>query len=101
MTRHIPACWKYLWEASSIGSALSKWLAAGYGLQGGVRRSAALLTAVLLLYAVGLGPLFGALLGLPIVIRIAIAVGLVAPVGLLMGMFLPLGVLRPFEPSSN
>ena len=81
-----------LLTSSGVGSALSKWLAARYGLRGGVRRSAALLTAVLLLYAVGLGPLFGALLGLPIVMRIAIAVGLVAPVGLLMGMFLPLGV---------
>jgi len=81
-----------LLTSSGVGSALSKWLAARYGLQGAVRRSAALLTAVLLLYAVGLGPLFGAVLGLPIGIRIAIAVGLVAPVGLLMGMFLPLGV---------
>src|SRR6266852_7632685 len=55
-----------LLTSSGVGSALSKWLAARYGLQGAVRRSAALLTAVLLLYAVGLGPLFGAVLGLPI-----------------------------------
>lgn len=81
-----------LLTSSGIGSALSNWLAARYGLQGAVRRSAALLTGVLLLYAVGLGPLFGASLGLPIAARIAIAVALVAPVGILMGAFLPLGV---------
>jgi hypothetical protein len=47
---------------------------------------------LLLLYAVGLAPLFGILLGMPIAIRIAIAIVLVGALGVLMGMSLPLGV---------
>jgi hypothetical protein len=47
---------------------------------------------LLALYGLLLNPLFHALLGVPLAIRIAVAAVLVAAPGLLMGMLLPSGV---------
>jgi spermidine synthase len=78
--------------SSGVGSALSGRLVAQYGVDGAIRRAVAVLAAVLLVYAAGLGPLFNALLGLPISGRVAISMLLVAMLGVLMGVMLPLGV---------
>ena len=50
------------------------------------------LAAVLLVYAFALGPLFHALIGLVLPLRIAIAAALVLVPGLFMGTLLPMGV---------
>lgn len=78
--------------SSGIGSALSSRVEYKLGITGGVRRVVMVLAGVLFLYMLGLGPLFNALLGLPIEVRIAISVVLVAVLGVLMGMLLPMGV---------
>ncbi|HZN93151.1 MAG TPA: hypothetical protein VFB81_10630 [Myxococcales bacterium] len=81
-----------LLASSGLGSALSPRLEARFGLHGGVRRAVAALCAVLVLYALGLGPLFNALLGLPVGARMAVAALLVAGLGVWMGTLLPMGV---------
>jgi spermidine synthase len=81
-----------LLAASGAGSALSAWGTARYGMAGYVRRVVGLLAVVLAVYALVLTPLFHALLGIPLVVRILIAVVLVSGPGLLMGALLPTGV---------
>ena len=81
-----------LLAAFGVGSALSAWGTARFGTAGYVRRVVGLLAGLLALYAVILTPLFHALLGLPLVARILIAVVLVSGPGLLMGALLPSGV---------
>jgi len=81
-----------LLAASGAGSALSAWGTARFGTAGYVRRVVGLLAGVLALYALILTPLFHALLGIPLVARILIAVVLVSGPGLLMGALLPSGV---------
>ena len=81
-----------LLAASGAGSALSTWGTVRFGTAGYVRRAVGLLVGVLALYAVVLTPLFHALLGIPLGIRITIAVVLVSAPGLLMGALLPSGV---------
>jgi len=54
-----------------------------------LRGAAALLA---LAYGVGLSPFFNALLHLDLAWRIAIAVAVQLPIGLVLGMFMPLGV---------
>jgi len=78
--------------ASGTGSALSGGLAARWGARGLVRRAIAVLTVLMIIYGLGLGPMFHALLGLPLAARIAISAALVALPGLLMGALLPSGV---------
>jgi spermidine synthase len=78
--------------ASGLGSARSGRLCDRYGEQGAARRVVGVLAVVLGLYAIGLTPLFHALLGLPLPLRIALASGFVALPGVLMGMLLPTGV---------
>ncbi|MHB8879050.1 MAG: spermidine synthase family protein [Myxococcaceae bacterium] len=78
--------------ASGVGSALSPRIEAKFGITGGVRRVVMVLSAVLILYMLGLGPVFTALLGLPITVRVMISAVLVAVLGVLMGTLLPLGV---------
>ncbi len=78
--------------SSGVGSALSPRLLEKFGLHGAVRRTIIALGALLLIYAVGLGPLFGVLLGLPLAARIIACVVLVGALGTLMGICLPLGV---------
>jgi spermidine synthase len=83
-----------LLAASGLGSALSSRIEARFGVTGGIRRVTAALSVLLLLYMFGLPSLFGALLGQPIGVRIAIAAVLVGGLGALMGTLLPLGVRR-------
>ena len=78
--------------ASGLGSALSGWGARYFGLCGYVRRTILVLAGVLIVYAVGLTPLFQLMLGLPIAARVVIALLLVFVPGLLMGALLPCGV---------
>lgn len=56
------------------------------------RRRAQLLVAALSIYAAALGPLLESLVGLPFAARLALTLGMLAPVGLLMGSQAPLGV---------
>jgi spermidine synthase len=81
-----------LLAASGFGSALSGRGAARFGLAGSVRRAILALAAVLLLYAFALTPLFRALLGAPLWLRIVLSVLLVFAPGLLMGTLLPSAV---------
>jgi MFS family permease len=78
--------------ASGTGSALSGRFSNEWGLRRFVRRTIGALAAVLLLYALGLGFLFHALIGLVLPLRILIAGVLVFLPGLLMGALLPSGV---------
>jgi hypothetical protein len=81
-----------LLAASGLGSAVSGMGARRYGAAGYVRRAIGALAAVLALYGLLLGPLFHALLGLPLGVRVPIAVVLVFIPGLLMGALMPSGV---------
>jgi len=81
-----------LLAASGVGSALSGLGARRYGASGYVRRTVGVLVGVLALYGFLLGPLFHALLGLPLGVRVPIAVVLVFIPGLLMGALMPSGV---------
>jgi predicted membrane-bound spermidine synthase len=81
-----------LLAASGAGSALSGWGAARFGLRGFAMRVVLVLTALLGVYAAALTPIFHGLLGLPLPVRIGVAVVLIAPVGVLMGAMLPTGV---------
>lgn len=56
---------------------------------GGLLGALALLTAF---YAFGLTPLTDALFGLPLLVRVAAAFVVLAPLGLCLGMFMPLGL---------
>ncbi|HEX7508558.1 MAG TPA: hypothetical protein VF550_17425 [Polyangia bacterium] len=78
--------------ASGLGSALSGAGMRRFGTTGFVRRVIIALTVVLALYGLLLSPLFHALLGLPLELRIPIAVVLVFLPGLLMGALMPNGV---------
>jgi predicted membrane-bound spermidine synthase len=81
-----------LLAASGTGSALSGGLAQRFGSRGLAVRAIAALAVLMTGYALGLGPIFQALLGWPLEARIAIAAVLVALPGLLMGALLPTGV---------
>jgi spermidine synthase len=81
-----------LLAASGFGSALSGRGAARFGLGGHVRRAVLALGGVLLIYAFALTPLFHALLGAPLAVRIFLSVLLVFVPGVLMGTLLPSGV---------
>jgi hypothetical protein len=81
-----------LLAASGAGSALSGWGSVRFGTRGFVVRAVLALAGVLALYALGLTALFHWLLGLPIGLRVLVAVGLIAPPGILMGVLLPTGV---------
>jgi spermidine synthase len=81
-----------LLAASGAGSALSGWGSVRFGTRGFVVRAVLALAGVLALYAFGLAALFHWLLGLPIGIRVLVAVGLIVPPGVLMGVLLPTGV---------
>jgi spermidine synthase len=73
--------------ASGIGS-----LVGGGGARRGLPWLFAGLVALTLFYRFGLGPCVDRLLAAPFGVRVAAAVGCVAPLGLLLGRFLPLGL---------
>lgn len=81
-----------LLAASGAGSALSGRWVGRFGSRRAVRAIVLALSVVLLGYALGLGPLFRQMLGLPIGGRITLAALLVALPGLMMGALLPIGV---------
>jgi hypothetical protein len=81
-----------LLAASGTGSALSGRFDRRYGARGLARRVIVALAVLMTIYALGLGPLFHALLGWPLPARIALAAVLVALPGLLMGSLLPTGI---------
>jgi len=54
----------------------------------------AVLAALVLFYLFGLGPLTSALLGTPLALRIVVAFAVIAPLGLCVGMFMPVGLGR-------
>jgi len=66
------------------------------GRMGGHRRTVSLLLLAIAgltaFYLYGLTPLTDGLLGLPMVARVPIAFGLLAPLGICLGMFMPFGV---------
>jgi hypothetical protein len=77
--------------ASSLGSLCSG------ALDGSDRRLRTLslgLAALVLLYSVGLAPLFAAFIHLDMWARVLIAVAVQLPIGFVLGMFLPLGIAR-------
>jgi len=53
-----------------------------------------MLPAVLALVVVGLPPLFSTTLGLPLIVRILITATILAPLGCILGVFFPLGMLH-------
>jgi predicted membrane-bound spermidine synthase len=81
-----------LLAASGLGSAVSGVGARRYGATGYVRRAIGVLAVVLVVYGLLLGPLFHAMLGLPLGVRVPVAVVLVFIPGLLMGALMPSGV---------
>jgi hypothetical protein len=78
--------------ASGAGSATSALGVRRWGVRGTVLRSVGALTAVLILYALALEPLFHGLIGLPLAVRIVMASVLIFVPGFLMGALLPCGV---------
>jgi hypothetical protein len=81
-----------LLASSGAGSALSAWGVARWRARGFVLRVVPVLASVLGIYALALTPLFHALIGLVLPLRIALAALLVLVPGLLMGTLLPTGV---------
>jgi MFS family permease len=65
---------------------------ASSGLTREIMRSFVVFGVVLVVYLFVLSPLFNLLVGLPISLRVVIAVVFIAPLGLYMGTFLPLGI---------
>jgi hypothetical protein len=59
-----------------------------------LRRAAPALPVLLAAVNLGLGPVLGSTLGAPLVLRVAVAVLLLAPAGFLMGFAFPAGMLR-------
>jgi predicted membrane-bound spermidine synthase len=78
--------------ASGIGAGLSERIDARLGAHRAQRTITFALAGLLFVYGLGLSPLFSALIGLPLTVRIAIAAALVAAPGLLMGTFVPASV---------
>ncbi len=90
-----------VYALSTVLVALLLWAGIGSLLTARVRvveaavsagQRAQLLVAVLALYAVILGPVLDQTVGLPFGARLAVTLGLLAPLGLLMGAQAPLGV---------
>jgi len=75
--------------STAVGASLSGRLAGRrrFRLEAGV--ALALLTAV---YLIGIGPLTEALLPSPLAVRVAATLVLLAPLGVLLGLFMPLGL---------
>ncbi len=78
--------------ASGIGAGITPILERKFGEHRAKWVCVGALTAILVVYGIGLSTLFGALIGLPLPARVAIAALLVALPGLAMGTFVPNGV---------
>jgi len=79
---------------AGLGSALAPALDRTGGRARPIAVSVAAIAAVAILYLLALPPLFRALIGLPGGAKIAIALALIAPLALPMGMPFPLGIVR-------
>ena len=78
--------------ASGIGAGITPILERRFGERRAKWLCVGALTSILLVYGIGLSTVFGALIGLPLPARVAIAALLVALPGLVMGTFVPNGV---------
>lgn len=78
--------------ASGLGAGATPMLEARYGVTGAKRVTLIALATILVLYGLFISSVFGALIGLPLPARIAIAALLVALPGFVMGTFVPAGV---------
>ena len=76
---------------TGLGSLLSERLRER---RAGLVAALAAVTAIVVIAAFALQPLLRGLIDLPFAARVAIAVALLAPVGLLMGMAMPVGLKR-------
>ena len=79
--------------SSGVGARLSAWMTTRWGPARARWIAVAALGTILVAYGLWLSSIFGALIALALPVRIAIAVVFVTLPGLLMGTFLPRGVL--------
>ena len=79
--------------SAGLGSGISKRVAARWPEEAIILAVAAIVSLGAI-YAILLPPLFGGLMGLPLSAKIAVAVGLLAPLGFVMGLPFPLGLAR-------
>jgi hypothetical protein len=82
--------------SAGVGSGISK-RAASRWPQAAIMLAVAAIVGLGAVYAMVLPPLFGGLMGLPLAAKIAVAVGLLAPLGFVMGLPFPLGLSRVSE----
>jgi hypothetical protein len=76
-----------------LGMGVGSSLSARLGLMP-LQRAGGLVPAALFAVAAGLQPLFAATLGLPLAGRVAVSLALLLPLGAVLGLFFPLGMLR-------
>ena len=79
--------------SAGLGSGISKRVAARWA-EAAIILAAAAIVSLGAIYAIVLPPLFGGLIGLSLPAKIAVAVGLLAPLGFVMGLPFPLGLAR-------
>jgi hypothetical protein len=79
--------------SAGLGSGISKRLAAR-GAEAAIILAVAAIVSLGAVYAIVLPPLFGGLMGLSLPAKIAVAGGLLAPFGFVMGLPFPLGLAR-------
>jgi spermidine synthase len=82
--------------SAGLGSGAAKRVAARCR-QAAVALAVALIVGLGVVYAVALPPLFDGLMGLPLAAKMAVAIGLLAPLGFVMGLPFPLGLGRVSE----
>jgi spermidine synthase len=82
--------------SAGVGSGISKRAATRWP-QAAIMLAVAAIVGLGAIYAMVLPPLFGGLMGLPLAAKIAVAVGLLAPLGFAMGLPFPLGLGRVSE----
>jgi len=79
--------------SAGLGSGISKRVAARWP-EAAIILAVAAIVSLGAVYAMVLPPLFGGLMGLSLPAKIAVAVGLLAPLGFVMGLPFPLGLAR-------
>jgi spermidine synthase len=79
--------------SAGLGSGISKRVAARWP-QAAIILAVAAIVSLGTVYAMVLPPLFGVLMGLPFSGKIAVALGLLGPLGFVMGLPFPLGLAR-------
>jgi len=79
--------------SAGLGSGISKHVAARWP-EAAVILAVASIVGLGAIYAIVLPPLFGVLMGLPLPVKIAVVISLLAPLGFVMGLPFPLGLAR-------